>query len=70
MPIYVYQCTDCSQTFEELVLSKERVSAISCPECHSTALLRKQAAFATTSGSKDAEPTCGGGACSACSFDD
>ena len=70
MPIYVYQCQSCSHTFEELVLSRDKTESITCPHCQSTTLARVQATFATTSGGRDSEPSCGRGACSACSFDD
>ncbi|HWO56610.1 MAG TPA: zinc ribbon domain-containing protein [bacterium] len=69
MPIYVYQCQSCHHTFEELVFSDNQAASLSCPQCQATVLIRKQAAFATTSGGHDAAPACGSGGCCGCSFD-
>lgn len=70
MPIYVYICEDCGHTFEELLLSRDSESALTCPQCRAQHLKRIQSTFATSAGSRETAPTCGGGACSACSFDD
>ena len=70
MPIYVFRCEECAHTFEELIMSAAAAALLACPKCGSHRLARQPAVFATTSGGRDSEPSCGHGACSACAFDD
>jgi putative FmdB family regulatory protein len=44
MPIYEYQCRDCSERFEAIVRPNESPAA--CPSCHSTNLERLISLFA------------------------
>jgi len=69
MPIYTYRCRSCGHDFEELIFSEAAEQALTCPQCRADKLERRLAVFATTSGSRDSLPTCGGGACSTCAFD-
>lgn len=69
MPIYTYRCRECGHDFEELIFSEAAERALTCPACRAKSPERRMAVFATTSGSSDSMPSCGGGACSACSFD-
>lgn len=52
MPIYEYQCLDCSKDFEKLVRGSSPAPA--CPECGSTALRKKLSTFAAHSASAPA----------------
>jgi putative FmdB family regulatory protein len=70
MPIYVFRCQDCTHTFDELVMSTDAAAALVCPKCGSRHLARQPAVFATTSGGRDSQPSCGSGDCSACPYDD
>ena len=59
MPIYEYQCGDCSGRFEELVLSSQAV-APPCPSCSSESVEKVYSTFAAQA--KGADP-CAGGFC-------
>ena len=48
MPIYEYQCRDCSHHFERLVRSQD-ATVVSCPSCQSANLERLLSAFAVDS---------------------
>lgn len=37
MPLYDYNCADCSFTFEEFSSIKDRNKSVSCPKCQATA---------------------------------
>ena len=47
MPLYEFQCTDCSDEFEELVYSQAAVADVRCPECGSAHIRRKVSIFAS-----------------------
>ncbi|HUU45183.1 MAG TPA: zinc ribbon domain-containing protein [Acidobacteriota bacterium] len=51
MPIYVYHCPSCGHDFEELVPSMSAAESMTCPQCGKAGAERRQAAFATKSGS-------------------
>lgn len=36
MPIYEFECLDCKEVFETLVLSANNVKDVTCKKCHST----------------------------------
>lgn len=59
MPIYVYRCRSCENTFEELVRSMGSGATIPCPGCGSEELERVQASFATSTASSSAAATGG-----------
>ena len=46
MPIYEYLCTDCSDTFEELVRMDDGAD-VRCPGCGATAVTRLLSQFST-----------------------
>ena len=50
MPIYEYQCEDCSHVFETLVLGKE-TEALACEKCKSRRVVRRISAANTIGGS-------------------
>lgn len=56
MPIYVYRCKSCENTFEELVRSMDSGETIPCPSCGSEELERMQATFATSTARSPAAP--------------
>jgi len=66
MPLFEYQCQDCSRHFEAFV-TKERVPE--CPSCHGSHLqkLLSSPGMVGTGGGRESEafPACGaqGGAC-------
>lgn len=41
MPIYEYQCRDCHQEFELLILSRERADDVQCGTCGGSNVERK-----------------------------
>jgi putative FmdB family regulatory protein len=51
MPIFEYQCHDCSHTFEELTFSRK--AEAKCPACGSTNTGKLLSQFATSSGGAD-----------------
>lgn len=70
MPIYEFQCEDCGEIFEELVLGK--IEEIKCKKCKgynvkkliSTVAFKTGGKFVSASGS--ACNTCKGKTCSSC----
>jgi putative FmdB family regulatory protein len=46
MPLYEFDCQDCGEPFEELVLSAGRLNDVTCPDCGSTHVKRKLSAIA------------------------
>jgi len=74
MPIYEYQCLDCSERFDELVgIINYKVDNINCPECQSNHVQRLMSAFGFSSGEKSSAnssslscSTCSSKNCSAC----
>ena len=48
MPIFEYECCDCSQYFEQLVLKSDE--AVSCPKCQSTEVHKKMSVCGFKSG--------------------
>jgi len=59
MPIYEYQCKNCSHKFEKLVFGKEKIK---CPKCQSGNLKKLLSTFSTVKGSSDSSG-CQGGVC-------
>ena len=51
MPIYVYHCPACGHDFEELVSSMSTAESTACPQCGKPGAERRQAGFATRTGS-------------------
>jgi putative FmdB family regulatory protein len=47
MPIFEFECKDCSQSFEELVRSSSPLEGIACPECGSQHVRKKISTFAS-----------------------
>ena len=54
MPIYEYECTDCGEPFEELVLSISKEVEVNCPTCESDSVKKKISLFGTTAPSNGA----------------
>ena len=46
MPIYEFDCQDCGDSFESLVMSFSRIDGVSCPECKSKNVQKKISTFA------------------------
>ena len=59
MPIYEFQCKDCSERFETLVRSSDTPA---CPKCESEHLQKLISAHAISSGAPDTP--CGSAPCS------
>lgn len=70
MPLFDYRCKGCGDVFEELVFSPKAEQFLSCPKCGSKSLERKMAPFAVGRSKPSPRPSCGGGSCSSCQFDD
>ena len=66
MPIYEYECRECSTSFELLMRSDTKVA---CPSCDSTKVVRKLSLFAVHVGhahaghAAEAVPACATGEC-------
>lgn len=53
MPLYGFVCEECSEEFEELVISVSRIDEVACPACESSKVERQLsvvAALKTSSG--------------------
>lgn len=50
MPIYEYQCEDCSKDFELLIMRRSEADNQVCPSCSSANVHRKMSAFARPGG--------------------
>jgi putative FmdB family regulatory protein len=46
MPIYEFDCQDCGDSFESLVMSFSRIDGVTCPECKSEKIQKKISTFA------------------------
>ncbi len=44
MPLFEYKCTECNETFEELVSND--LEKVTCPKCSSEAVQRQLSGFA------------------------
>jgi putative FmdB family regulatory protein len=51
MPIFEYQCEECSATFERLTLRSQAAAQMTCPQCGSTQTAKIFSTFSTTAGS-------------------
>ena len=45
MPLFEFVCTDCEQSFEELLRSADTVSEVSCPRCGGGQVKKKLSTF-------------------------
>jgi len=73
MPVYEYQCNDCSRKFELFVQHRMLADGIVCRHCHSPEVRKLVSSFASTGRGEDADFAasatgggCGGG-CGGCS---
>lgn len=46
MPIYEFDCHDCGDQFESLVLSFSKIDGVTCPDCQSSNVQKKISTFA------------------------
>jgi len=46
MPIYEFDCQDCGDSFESLVMSFTKIDGVICPECESKNIQKKISNFA------------------------
>ena len=49
MPIYEFDCSECGEEFEELVMSSNWEDKVSCPHCDSKKIHKKVSLFASRS---------------------
>ena len=47
MPLFEFECTECTQPFEELVRSSNGVDDVICPQCGSPHVRKKISTFAS-----------------------
>lgn len=47
MPIFEFECKECNENFEELVLSGSAVQKVTCPECGGIQVRKKISTFAS-----------------------
>jgi putative FmdB family regulatory protein len=45
VPIYEFDCQNCGEPFEELVLSARGLDGVACPDCGSTKVKKKLSTF-------------------------
>lgn len=45
MPIFEYTCSQCGHCFESLILSKEGLDKVSCPNCESRSVDKQLSVF-------------------------
>ncbi len=72
MPIFEFQCEECGEVFEELVLG-DKIKDVKCKKCGSSKVtklisqvaFRSEGKFVSTSGGGCS--VCSGGSCSVCS---
>jgi putative FmdB family regulatory protein len=67
MPLYEYQCTDCTTRFEVRRAIKDIDAPAECPRCHSPHTTRQVSAFLAFSKGGSAPATLGGSGCASCS---
>ncbi len=65
MPIYEYQCKECNNRFECLIIGSD--NDVSCPECHGEKVERLMSACRFKSGGHDASSAAPSGGCAGCS---
>ncbi|MCB2179847.1 zinc ribbon domain-containing protein [bacterium] len=51
MPLYGFICDDCTEEFEELVMSASKVDSVVCPSCGSPKVQRQLSLVAGIKGS-------------------
>jgi putative FmdB family regulatory protein len=47
MPIFEFVCTECEETFEDLVLSLNKIDEVVCPSCGGDKVKKKMSTFAS-----------------------
>jgi putative FmdB family regulatory protein len=47
MPIFEFVCTECEESFEDLVLSLSKVDEVVCPSCGGDKVKKKMSTFAS-----------------------
>jgi putative FmdB family regulatory protein len=62
MPLYEFTCTDCGETFEELVAVSLDALGVTCPDCGSEKVEKLVSRFASA-GDSSADGSGGGGSC-------
>ena len=64
MPLYEYQCQDCSTVYEILILQREHADETVCPKCHSASTRRLMSVFAVNHADHSPSlPSCSDGSC-------
>jgi putative FmdB family regulatory protein len=49
MPLFEFVCTDCEQSFEELLRSADAAGEVACPRCGGDQVKKKLSTFASKS---------------------
>ena len=57
MPLYGFICDDCTEDFEELVMSSSKVDTVVCPACGSSKVQRQLSLVAGIKGSSSSGTT-------------
>jgi putative FmdB family regulatory protein len=47
MPIFEFVCTECDESFEDLVLSLSKIDEVVCPACGGSQVKKKMSTFAS-----------------------
>lgn len=59
MPVYEYQCQECGEKFEQLVLNQRQADDLTCPHCGAKKISKLFSVFGGSSG-KASGPSCSG----------
>jgi putative FmdB family regulatory protein len=47
MPIFEFVCTECDESFEDLVFSVSKIDEVVCPSCGGSKVKKKMSTFAS-----------------------
>lgn len=65
MPLYEYQCSECSHRFEVLQRLGEGSDALTCPECGQASAKKQFSTFSSSAAAGGADTAAVGGGCGA-----
>ena len=63
MPLYGFVCQECSEDFEELVISSSKIDEVACPTCGSQHVERQLSLVAGLKSSSSGGSTSSGASC-------
>ena len=66
MPIYEFVCTECNESFEDLVFSFSKIDEVICPACGSSQVKKKMSTFSSKSAAGASSFSLGPSSASSC----